>query len=369
MLSLLFGLLYLGGLVTVAVATPSCHNDGYPANHFKATFGSSPQPMTVDVDPCFIADTRAKVSSTRFPIDIDEPPFSEGIPNSNLTHIRNYWLKEYDWTNVQRELNTNFSHFTTTVGPLDSKYNYTLPIPLHFVHHRSKRSDAIPLLFIHGWPGSFLEVGNILEPLTTPPHDAPAFHVVAPSLPGFAFSPAPTAPGLGLIEVAAAFHELMQQLGYDRFVVQGGDFGSHTSRYMGAMFPQSTVSILSNLWAVAPNATDLQRQAKNETTTEENSYIKSYEQTEPLTQSFWGIEYVVPLQIGILLGDSPIGNLAWPYFGMLALAPGYQWGLKELIDWAMMLYIPGPYGSVRMYKELKRASHFHKHTLLELIRI
>src|SRR6478735_8409004 len=89
-----------------------------------------------------------------------------------------------------------FSQFTTIVEPeID---NVTHSVPLHFVHHRSPRSDAIPLLFVHGWPGSFLEVGNIIGNLTNPPNSSvPAFHVVAPSIPGFGFSPAPTQPGFG----------------------------------------------------------------------------------------------------------------------------------------------------------------------------
>lgn len=270
-------------LVEATSLTPS---DKYGPYNFKANFGSSPLPMKIDVDPSFIAETRLKAALTRNPIDIDVTPFTEGVPSHNLTAIRDYWVDEYNWSKIQKELNKEFKHFTTTVGPLSSDFNYTRPIPLHFVHHRSPRRDAIPLLFIHGWPGSFLEVQKLLYPLTNPPADAPAFHVIAPSIPGFGFSPAPTGPGFGLIEAGAAFNELMHQLGYARYVVQGGDFGSHTARYMGAMFPESVASILSNLWSVASNATDLVRQKANQTTAAEDRFIAFSKQSEAFSQAF-----------------------------------------------------------------------------------
>jgi pimeloyl-ACP methyl ester carboxylesterase len=332
-------------------------NTSYGPFNLNASFGSSPTPMIIDVDPRFIAETRLKASLTRNPIDIYLLPFTEGIPSHNLTAIREYWVNQYNWSVVQDNLNADFNHFTTTVGPLPSTYNYTRPVPLHFVHHRSTRSNAIPLLFIHGWPGSFLEVAKILEPLTQPPPEVPAFHVVAPSIPGFGFSPAPTGPGFGLIEAGAAFNDLMGQLGYDHFVVQGGDLGSHTARYMAAMFPESVVSILSNLYNVNPSATDLARQAQGETTAEENAYIDFIEQSEPFYNAFWGIQETVPLQVAILLGDSPVGNIAWTYLGMRSFSPGYFWEIEELITWGMMLYIQGPYGSVRIYAELDRVSN------------
>jgi len=336
---------------------PAAGSDNqYGPLNFKAAFGPSPEPFTVDVNPTFIEQTRVKASLTRLAIDIDVPPFTEGVPSSNISAIANFWANDYDWAAVQSDLNRQFRHFTTTIPPLnDSNITFPDTTPLHFVHHVSPRSDAIPMLWIHGWPGSFLEVGKILEDLVEPsdPSD-PAFHVVAPSIPGFGFSPAPTTPGFGLIEAGAAFHQLMLQLGYERFVIQGGDFGSHTARYMGNAFPDSVVSILCNLYGVVANDTDLARQAANETTTEESAYIEFLSPTVPFAQAFWDIEALIPLQMGILLTDSPVGNLAWPYMGMRGFTPGYEWAFEDLITWAMLLYIQGPYGSVRIYRELKR---------------
>jgi pimeloyl-ACP methyl ester carboxylesterase len=148
--------------------------------------------------------------------------------------------------------------FTTTVDASDS--NYAEPVPLFFVHHRSNRSDAIPLLFLHRFPGSFLEVSCIISSLTNPPNNSvPAFHVVAPSLPGFGFSPVPVKPGMGPIEAAHAFNALMHQLSYPRYAIQGGDLGGIILRYQAGLFPESVVSILSNFWIISPNATDIAR--------------------------------------------------------------------------------------------------------------
>ncbi|KAK3169746.1 hypothetical protein OEA41_009130 [Lepraria neglecta] len=140
----------------------------------------------------------------------------------------------------------SYTQFTTTVatGP---NSNFTDPLPLHFVHHLSKRVDAIPLLFIHGWPGSFMEVGNIINGLVNPPNkSSPAFHVVAPSIRGFAFSPAPKKPGFGPREAGHTLNSLMQQLNYTRYVIQGGDFGGCILRYMAGDYPSSAVSVLDN---------------------------------------------------------------------------------------------------------------------------
>ncbi|KAH8829942.1 Alpha/Beta hydrolase protein [Flagelloscypha sp. PMI_526] len=328
----------------------------YGPLNFKGSFGNKPTPFTVDVDPTFIERTKLKASLTRPAIELNQPQFVDGVSSQNITALANFIAHDYDFFAFQKKLNNEFKHFTTTIPSLNStQFNYTEPIPLHFIHHRSSREDAIPLIFIHGWPGSFLEVQNILPGLLEPDSaDQPAFHVVAPSLPGYGFSPAPTKPGMGLKETAAAFNQLMLQLNYTRYVAQGGDFGAFTSRYLASMFPENAVSILSNLYSVSPTLEDLSRYAANQTSAEETAFIQYVQATEGMAKAFWGIESLLPLQVGFLLGDSPVGNIAWSYFGMKGLTPGYDWTIEELVNWGMMLYIQGPYNSVRMYTELTK---------------
>lgn len=290
------------------------------AENFDATYGSSPAPFKINVRPDFIEETVQKVSHTRYAVDVEEPDFASGPPRHNVTTVRDYWVNDYNWFDVQADLNTRFvpvdsssasfsfssrqgqvttlatdpvdryNHFTTTVstGP---RSNFTNPIPLHFVHHRSNRTDAIPLLFIHGWPGSFMEVNNILDGLLDPHNSSsPAFHVVAPSIPGFAFSPAPQKPGWGTRETGYAFHALMQQLNYTRYVIQGGDFGGVTLHFMAADNPDSVVSVLANFWIIQPNSTDLQRYTQGLTTADENTTIASLDRYSSENSGYLSIQ-------------------------------------------------------------------------------
>lgn len=229
-------------------------------------------------------------------------------------------------------------------------------MPLHFVHHRSSRSDAIPLLFIHGWPGSFLEVGNIINNLTAPPTASlPAFHVVAPSIPGFGFSPAPQQPGFGPVDASHAFNALMQQLGYPRYVIQGGDFGGVILRYQAHLFPDQVVSALSNFWIIQPGTNDLRLLAEGEATPDEVAYICILETYINQNSGYRLIQSTQPLTVAFGMTDSPLGNAMW-IFSVMAevIDPAIKsWTPEEIITWSMMYYIQGPYGGMRFYKEVQ----------------
>jgi pimeloyl-ACP methyl ester carboxylesterase len=336
-------------------STPLTPSTSAPFQNFKATFGPIPQLFTIDVDPSFIRETKLKASLTRYTLDINQPDFVDGPPRHNVSTIRDYWVNQYDWYSVERDINQKFTQFTTTVF---ADANYTAPIPLHFVHHKSHRPDAIPLLFIHGWPGSFLEVGKIIDDLTSPPNSSvPAFHVVTPSLPGYGFSPAPTEPGLGLREVGQAFNNLMtKQLNYPKYVIQGGDFGGFTLRYMAGDFPDTVVSGLSNFFPIPPNATDLERYFAGQTTPEENFNIESLNTFETYYAGYRDIQQTRPLQLAVGMTDSPVGFAAWIYDFMFLHVDAYPWTPEEIITWAMMYYIQGPYGGFAMYHELAKVS-------------
>lgn len=352
-LQLLFWIATATAVTSTAISSYTSNATNYGDLNFKATFGTNPQPFKIQVDPEFVRITKLKASLTRYTTDLNQPDFADGPPRHNITTIRNYWVDEYDWHSTEQEINQNLTQYTTTVY---ADANYTYPIPLHFVHHRSPRADAIPLLFIHGWPGSFLEVGKIINDLTNPPNDSlPAFHVVAPSLPGFGFSPAPAYPGLGLREAGQAFKNLMtKQLNYPKFVVQGGDFGGFTLRYMAGDFPNIVVSALSNFFIIAPNATDLARYEAGTTTEEENLNIEDLTVFENSYAGYRDIQQTRPLQLAVAMTDSPVGFAAWIYDFMFLHVDGYPWTPKEIITWAMMYYIQGPYSGLAMYKELAK---------------
>lgn len=332
--------------------------------NFVANFSDSPQPFTVNVDRDFIAITKLKASLTRYTTEINVTDFSEGPPRHNVTAIRDYWVNNYTWSEEEASINHQFHQFTTTVhaGP-----NYTYPIPLHFVHHRSERADAIPLLFIHGWPGSFLEVGKIIEPLVNPPNSSlPAFHVIAPSLPGFGFSPAPEQPGLGLRQTGQGLNDLMMQLGYTKYVIQGGDLGAFTLRFMALDFPSSVRAVHSNLWVSPPTPADIAANQTGNNTAEERAYIGALEYYEDSYNGYQQIQQKAPLQLAIAMTDSPVGFASYIYQIMATVSDRYPWTPREVITWSMMYYIQGPYAGFRTYRELVHVCSAYLNYDLEL---
>ncbi|KAF9773102.1 hypothetical protein IL306_009145 [Fusarium sp. DS 682] len=323
----------------------------------NATFTKTPKPFQIHVDRDFIEETRQRVARTRAPVFINET--SDGPSAENFTNVVDFWANEYDWNKTEASINKRLKQFTTIVEPVINNISHS--VPLHFVHHRSSRSDAIPLLFIHGWPGSFLEVENIIGPLTNPPNaSVPAFHVVAPSIPGFGFSPAPQQPGFGPMEASYVFNELMLQLGYSKYVIQGGDFGGVILRYQAHNFPKHVISMLSNFWIVQPGNNDLRRLVQGEATPDEVAYINIIEKYENQASGYRLISSTQPLTLAYGLTDSPVGNAMWMYALMKGIIdPAITaWTPEEIITWSMMYWIQGPYGGVRFYKEVQNDGGF-----------
>lgn len=321
------------------------------ALNFKAVFTQEVTPFKIEVDQDFLDTTRLKVSLTRFVDDLEEQKaFTDGPPRQDAEKVADYWANEYDWRAIEADINSKLSQYTTLVETPTT--NFTGPIPLHFVHHRSPREDAIPLLFVHGWPGSFLEVDNIIRPLTNPPDPSlPAFHVVAPSIPGYGFSPSPGKPGFGYRQSGAAFHALMQKLGYNKYVFQGGDAGDLINRYMAVDFPENVVSGHSNFWIIPPNEDDLDKYRRNESSSDEQYLIELY---GGFTTSGWAygqIQQTRPLKLAAAMTDSPVGLAMWIYDSVVAGVPDPSiWTPELIITWTMMHWINGPYGAFSLYK-------------------
>lgn len=167
-------------------------------------------------------DLRARLAAARLPeaetvyrAAPDPHRWDQGVPLADLVDIVDYWRTEYDWRSFEARLN-RIGQFRTTIDDLG----------LHFLHRRSARADATPLILTHGWPSSVSEFIDVIDELADPTDpDAPAFHVVAPSLPGFGYSDKPATTGWGIEKIAAAWVELMGRLGYSKFTAHGGDWG------------------------------------------------------------------------------------------------------------------------------------------------
>ncbi|MER7716296.1 epoxide hydrolase family protein [Streptomyces flaveolus] len=253
-------------------------------------------------DDADLDDLRARLAAARLPeaetVHGAAPGarrWEQGVPLADLVDLVAYWRTEYDWRAFEERLD-RAGQFRTTIDGLG----------IHFLHRRSARSDATPLLLTHGWPGSIVEFIDVVDELADPKDaDAPAFHVVVPSLPGFGYSDKPAATGWGTERIAAAWVELMGRLGYDRFAAHGGDWGGNITTVLGGRFPEHVLGI-HTLFAEAPPGL-----TTDGLTTVEREWTEE-------TRHFWRHRAAYakqqasrPQTIGYSLVDSPVGLLAW----------------------------------------------------------
>ncbi|MFM8533380.1 MAG: epoxide hydrolase family protein, partial [Acidimicrobiia bacterium] len=185
----------------------------------QAQADESIRPFTIRIPDADLKDLKARLATARIAAPLQGDGWTHGTDVAYLRELGAYWRDRFDWRAQERKLN-QLEQFTTTIDGLR----------VHFVHRRSKHANAMPLLITHGWPGSIVEFTKIIGPLTDPEAHggsaADAFHLVMPSIPGFAFSEAPKEAGWDPARIAALEAKLMARLGYPRYGVQGGDWGS-----------------------------------------------------------------------------------------------------------------------------------------------
>ncbi len=198
------------------------------------------RPLEVDVPQEALDDLRRRIAETRWPERETVPDHTQGVPLATMRALIDYWGSEYDFGRLERRLKA-VPHFVTEIDGLD----------IHFIHVRSPHEDALPLIITHGWPGSFIEMLNVLGPLSDPTAHggdaADAFDVVVPSMPGYGYSEKPATTGWDPVHIARAWIELMERLGYTRYVAQGGDWGAQITDVMGREAPPALVGIHSNM--------------------------------------------------------------------------------------------------------------------------
>jgi pimeloyl-ACP methyl ester carboxylesterase len=203
------------------------------------------KPFKVEFRQEDINDLRRRIEMTRWTTRELVPDASQGVQEDLLQELARYWVSEYNLGSVAERLNA-LPQFTTEIDGLT----------IHFVHVKSKHDNALPLIITHGWPGSVVEMLEIIGPLTDPTAHggdaSDAFDVVIPSLPGFGFSGQPTELGWDPGRTARAWAVLMDRLGYDRYVAQGGDIGANVTDSMARQAPAGLLGIHLNLLASFP---------------------------------------------------------------------------------------------------------------------
>lgn len=252
------------------------------------------EPFTIAVPDAVLDDLAERLARTRLPNAVDGIGWEQGTDLDLLTELVAHWRDGYDWRAWEARLN-RWGHVVTEVEGQR----------IHALHARSPHPDALPLLLVHGWPGSVVEFLDVVGPLTDPPDGGDAFHVVAPSLPGFGWSGPTTERGWHPRRIAGAFGELMTRLGYDRFGAQGGDWGAVVCPNVADLFPERVVGLHVNFVAV-PRPDD----APPLTEAEQHDLLalQAFRRSGTGYQEQQGTK---PQTLGFALQDSPVGLAAW----------------------------------------------------------
>ncbi|MGD9891088.1 MAG: epoxide hydrolase family protein [Dehalococcoidia bacterium] len=305
------------------------------------------RPFTIQVPESVLDDLRARLRQTRWPGEVPGTGWTYGTNLAYLRELVQYWLDEYDWRTHEAALN-RLPQFLATVDGLQ----------VHFVHVRGNGPNPIPLIISHGWPGSFVEMVEVIGPLADPAayggDPADAFDVIVPSLPGYGFSQPASEPGMTPRRIGDLFVKLMTDvLGYPRFAAQGGDWGSVITAAMARNHPDTLIGIHLNMLGARPNTGP----GTPPLTEEEQAFLKSAETWRDEETGYQRIQGTRPQTLAYGLTDSPVGLAAWivEKFRAWSDCKGdleSSFTKDQLLTNIMIYWITGSIGSsVRLYYE------------------
>jgi pimeloyl-ACP methyl ester carboxylesterase len=314
---------------------------------------SPPERYIISIPDADIQDLKQRLSLARYPDELEGAGWDLGPPLDEVRRLVNYWKDDFNWRAAERNLG-ELPHFVTAIQCDDFE-----DLHIHYLHKKSNIAGAIPLLFVHGWPGNFLEATKLLEPLSKGDGSGPAFDVVAPSLPNFGFSEGTRRTGFAIERYAETLHKLMLQLGYTEYVTQGGDWGWYVTRAIAKIFPEHC------------KATHLNMDVGNKPSYLTNPLLAiehdvrpySRRENDGVQRSKWfegeGFGYNLqqstkPQTIGYALADSPVALLAWILEKLHDWTDGYPWTDDEICTWLSIYWFStaGPAASCRIYYEM-----------------
>ncbi len=313
----------------------------------------------VHVSDADLTDLRRRVNATRWPTRELVNDQSQGVQLATTQALARYWGTDYDWRKCEAKLNAT-PQFITQIDGQD----------IHFIHVRSKHENALPLIVTHGWPGSIIEQLKIIGPLTDPTAHgasaADAFHLVIPSIPGYGYSPEPTTLGWDPVRIAKAWLVLMQRLGYEQFVAQGGDWGASITQLLALQAPTQVLAIHSNMPGTVPaDILPLATSGAKPPAGLAGDELHAFEQLSNFYTKHLGYAVEMANRPQTLYGltDSPVGLAAWildhdkDSYEMIAPAfAGHPGGLSrdDVLDNITMYWFTNTgVSSARLYWENK----------------
>jgi pimeloyl-ACP methyl ester carboxylesterase len=274
------------------------------------------RPFSVHIPESDLADLRRRIVATRWPDEETVSDASQGAQLVQLQDLVRYWGNGYDWRKAEARLNA-LPQFITEIDGVD----------IHFIHVRSRRPNALPVIVTHGWPGSVIEQFKIIEPLTDPTayggRSEDAFDVVIPSLPGYGFSGRPKGTGWDPDRIARAWGVLMTRLGYTRYVAQGGDWGTPVSSAMARQAAAGLLGIHINLPATIPPevaAALAGGPVPQELSEKERAVVEALmAYAKSGSSGYFTMMTARPQTVGYGATDSPAGLAAW-----VLVHPGFK---------------------------------------------
>lgn len=259
---------------------------------------SAHRPAPIHVGDDELADLRERLHRTRWPEPLPAAPWAAGTDLTALRELCRVWADVYDWPPHEAWLNS----LDPIVVPVDG-------VDVHVFRASAGRPDAIPLLLMHGWPGSIVEFRHVIEPLTNPAAGHAAFDLIMPSLPGFGFGGKPAEPGWGVTRIAEAMHTLMtSELGHARYGVAGGDWGAIIGSRLSQLHADSVIGYHTNLPLVSVHRTPTWADGADE---RERELLARWDQTDATGRAYAQLQSTKPQSLAIAQTDSPAGLAGW----------------------------------------------------------
>jgi pimeloyl-ACP methyl ester carboxylesterase len=252
------------------------------------------EPFEIHIEDSVLEDLQERLARTRFADQIEGTGWECGTPVPYLKELVRYWLDEYDWRADEARLNEQ-AQFTTTIDGQQ----------IHFIHERAADEDALPILLIHGWPGSVVEFEQVIPLLKDD------FHLVVPSLPGYGFSGPTTEPGWDPWRVARAFIALMADLGYDRYGVQGGDWGAQVAERIAVLDVDHCVALHLNMAIASKPRGEVEVEVEVELSEADMADLGAMASFGKEESAYSQLQGTKPQTLGAGLMDSPAGLLSW----------------------------------------------------------